>query len=92
MEHTPSRCQRQQQASLPAGHHVWSRLPVPERLSPGLHGSLRPLLSGDAASGASFRCPAPSISQTYPMGASGFTGQLWRYSAASVPQCAERLG
>ena len=48
--------------------------------------------SGDAASGASFRCPAPSISQTHPMDASGFTGQLWRYSAAAVPQCAERLG
>ena len=42
--------------------------------------------------GASFQCPAPSISQTDPMAASGFTGQLWRYSAASVPQCAERLG
>ena len=45
--------------------------------------------SGDAASGASFRCSAPSISQTRPMGASG---QRWRYSAASVPQCAERPG
>ena len=39
-----------------------------------------------------FGVQPPSISQTDPMGASGFTGQLWRYSAASVPQCAERLG
>ena len=34
----------------------------------------------------------PASAQTHPMGASGFTGQLWRYSAASVPQCAERPG
>ena len=33
MEHTPSRCQRQQQANLSAGHHVWSRLPVPETIT-----------------------------------------------------------
>ena len=46
---------------------------------------------GDAASGASFQCSASSISQTHPIGASGFAGQLWRDSAASVPQCAERL-
>ncbi len=31
------------------GHHVWSGLPLPERLSPGPQGSLRPLLrSADA--------------------------------------------
>ena len=31
------------------GHHIWSRLPLPERLSPGPYGSLRPLLrSADA--------------------------------------------
>ena len=41
---------------------------------------------------SSFRCSAPSISQTHAVGASGFTGQLWHYSAASVPQCAERPG
>ena len=46
---------------------------------------------GDAASGASFQYSASSISLTRPIGASGFTGQLWCYSAASVPQCAERL-
>ena len=35
-----------------------------------------------------FGCSAPSICQNHAVGASGFTGQLWRYSAASVPQCA----
>ena len=37
---------------------------------------------GDAASGASFRCSVPSISQTHAVGSSGFTGQLWRYFVA----------
>ena len=38
--HTPSRCQRQQQASRSAIHHVWSGLPLPERMSPGQHDDL----------------------------------------------------
>ena len=40
----------------------------------------------------SFRCSVSSIRQTHAVGASGFTGQLWRYSAASGPQCAEPRG
>ena len=47
-------------------------------------------LSGVQPPASAKPMPLVPLASQASVGASGFTGQLWRYSAASVPQCAER--